>query len=302
MFETRKYHAMAAGAVLAIVLAWPGASGAAKNPIACGDTVTTDTTLKSDLDCSGSFLPALNLANGVTLDLGGHTVSGSGPGGGFGINGRSYTIQNGTITGFGHAIETDSGTVNLSQVRLLVNGMGVEALGSRVNIASSVVNRNGVGLGGSTPAYRVEDTTIDGNGTGAVFFQGGLLGSRDSISNNQVDGIRINQGVISLVESRVNGNLGYGVYVDNSYQSPIAVFTGNTVSRNGADGIHLTQGEPLSFANQWYVAHNTANENHGYGIAIFNYDGAITGYDEGGNLARGNGQPAQCLNIVCLPG
>jgi hypothetical protein len=38
---------------------------------------------------------------------------------------------------------------------------------------------------------------------------------------------------------------------------------------------------------------------HNYGIEIFNFDGAITGYDKGGNVARGNGQPAQCLNLTC---
>jgi hypothetical protein len=297
----RKWCALAVGAVSAIVLAGSGAAGAGVQAIACGDTITTDTTLTNDLECSGAMTPALTLANGVTLDLGGHTLSGAGPGDGFGINGQSYTVRNGTVTNFGHAVETFSGTVTLSDVRLLVNGQGVEALGSRVNISDSVVNRNGVGLGGTTPGFFVNDTTINGNGTGAVFYQGGLVGNRDSISNNQVDGIRINQGVISLVDSRVNGNGAFGVFVENSYQSPIATLIGNTVSRNGADGIRLTQGEPLSFASQWYLAHNTANQNHNYGIEIFNYDGAITGYDKGGNVARGNGQPAQCLNIVCSP-
>jgi hypothetical protein len=237
----------------------------------------------------------------VTLDLGGHIVSGSGPRDGFGINGRSYTVRNGTVTNFGHAIETETGTVTLSHVRLVVNGQGVEAFSSRVNISGSVINRNGVGLGGYTPGFFADDTTINDNGTGAVFYQGGFTGNRVSISNNEVDGIRINQGVISLIDSKVNGNGGFGVYVDNSYQAPLATFIGNTASRNGADGIRLAQGDPLSFPNQWYFSHNTANFNHNYGIEIFNFDGAITGYDKGGNVAKGNGQPAQCLNITCSP-
>jgi hypothetical protein len=120
-----------------------------------------------------------------------------------------------------------------------------------------------------------------------------------SVSNNEGDGIRINQGVISLIDSKVKGNGGFGVDVVNSYQAPLATFIGNTASRNGADGIRLAQGDPLSFPNQWYFSHNTANFNHNYGIEIFNFDGAITGYDKGGNVARGNGQPAQCLNITC---
>jgi len=298
----RKWCALTVGAVSAIVLAGSGAAGAGVQAVACGATLTTDTTLTNDLDCSGSFLPALTLANGVTLDLGGHTVSGAGPGGGFGINGRSYTVRNGTVTNFGHAIETEGGTVNLSHVRLVVNGQGVESLNSQVKITNSVIDRNGVGLGGQTPGFFVDDTTIDGNGRGVMTFQGGFIGNRDSISNNQVDGIRINSGVISLVDSKVNGNLGYGVWVFNSYQSPIATFTGNALSRNGADGLRLTQGDPFAYPNQWYIANNTANFNHNYGFEIFNNDGMITGYDKGENFARGNGQPAQCLGLACSPG
>jgi hypothetical protein len=297
----RKWCALTVGAVSSIVLAGSGAAGAGVQAVACGATLTADTTLTSDLTCPGN-LPALTLANGVTLDLGGHTVSGSGPGGGFGINGASYTLRNGTITNFGHAVETAFGTATLSRVRLVVNGMGVESLGSQVKITNSVIDRNGVGLGGDTPGFFADDTTIDGNGTGVTTFQGGFIGNRDSISNNQVDGIRINQGVISLADSRVNGNNGFGVWVFNSYQSPIARLIGNTASQNGADGIFVTQLVPLSFPNQWYVAHNTANQNHGYGIEIENQDGAITGYDKGGNVASGNGQPAQCLGLACSPG
>jgi hypothetical protein len=42
------------------------------------------------------------------------------------------------------------------------------------------------------------------------------------------------------------------------------------------------------------VSHNVALRNGGWGIA------AVPGtHDGGGNRAAGNGNPAQCLNIVC---
>src|SRR5918995_4880123 len=56
-----------------------GASQASASHVSCGDVITEDTTLDSDLDCgdlSGGAPPALTIgADGVTLDLNGHTIS-----------------------------------------------------------------------------------------------------------------------------------------------------------------------------------------------------------------------------------
>jgi hypothetical protein len=53
-----------------------GAAPAAASHVACGDTLTVDTRLDSDLACPGDGL--VIAADGVTLDLGGHTITGSG--------------------------------------------------------------------------------------------------------------------------------------------------------------------------------------------------------------------------------
>lgn len=69
----------------------------------------------------------------------------------------------------------------------------------------------------------------------------------------------------------------------------------NTVDRNGfafpgvagPDGIHVN--EPATTLTK-----NTANDNDDYGIE------AVAGVtDGGGNKARDNGNPAQCLNVFC---
>jgi parallel beta-helix repeat protein len=56
-----------------------GAGEASASHVSCGDTITADTTLDSDLDCgelSGGDPPALTIgADGVTLDLNGHMIS-----------------------------------------------------------------------------------------------------------------------------------------------------------------------------------------------------------------------------------
>ena len=58
-----------------------GASEAPASHVSCGDTITADTTLDSDLDCgdlSGGAPPALTIgADSVTLDLNGHMVTAS---------------------------------------------------------------------------------------------------------------------------------------------------------------------------------------------------------------------------------
>ena len=75
---------------------------------ACGDTLTADTTLDSDLDCSGPGGTALIIgANGMTLDCRGHTLTGDGTtGAGVDLGSRTgVTVKNCTATGFGNGFE-----------------------------------------------------------------------------------------------------------------------------------------------------------------------------------------------------
>ena len=52
-----------------------GASSALASHVACGDTITTDTTLDSDLvNCPNNGI--IIGANNITLDLNGHTIDG----------------------------------------------------------------------------------------------------------------------------------------------------------------------------------------------------------------------------------
>ena len=60
---------------LGAALLSPGAAQAAAPR--CGETVTSDTTLTRALRCTGD---GLTVASGVTLDLGSHTLYGSGAG------------------------------------------------------------------------------------------------------------------------------------------------------------------------------------------------------------------------------
>ena len=61
----------------------------------------------------------------------------------------------------------------------------------------------------------------------------------------------------------------------------------NVASGNGDDGIDVDDAGTT-------ITSNTANDNGDYGI-----EAVPDVIDGGGNKARGNGNPAQCLNVSC---
>ena len=88
-----------------------------------------------------------------------------------------------------------------------------------------------------------------------------------------------------LVENRASANFQNGVYVWSNTSGTQVV--GNVADRNGADGIRIDNAAAA-------VTANTADANADYGIQ------AVAGVaDGGGNRARRNGNPAQCVNVAC---
>lgn len=84
--------------------ATPAAAG--PPPVQCGAVLTTDTTLHADLTCPGDALTVA--ADGITVDLRGHTVRGSGTGTGITIiQHHSVRVRNGTVTGFATNVLVD---------------------------------------------------------------------------------------------------------------------------------------------------------------------------------------------------
>jgi parallel beta-helix repeat protein len=82
-----------------------------------------------------------------------------------------------------------------------------------------------------------------------------------------------------------NSKLDSGILVNNN--ATATVLEHNTANGNGDDGIHVD-------AAGTTVIRNTAKDNLDLGIE------AVPGViDGGGNRATGNGNPAQCLNVLC---
>lgn len=107
--------------VLAMAVTIGCAGVAAADGPACGATLTVDTTLTSDLTCSGD---GLIVGSGATLDLGGHTISGTGTGRGVVLFG---TVRNGTVTGFGDGVHAVSSTRRVEDLTVEGNGRGSRA-------------------------------------------------------------------------------------------------------------------------------------------------------------------------------
>jgi len=83
----------------------------------------------------------------------------------------------------------------------------------------------------------------------------------------------------------VNSKLNSGILVNNNANATLLEH--NTANGNGDDGIHVD-------AAGTTVTGNTANDNLDLGIE------AVPGViDGGGNTASGNGNPAQCVNVLC---
>src|SRR4051812_32692394 len=95
----------AAAAVLAAGVASAAAGGSQASSLACGATITHDTTLTSDIvGCRGVGLRIG--ADGITLDLAGHTIAAAAQRnprahGILNVGHDGVTIRGGTVTGFG---------------------------------------------------------------------------------------------------------------------------------------------------------------------------------------------------------
>jgi hypothetical protein len=86
--------------------------------VSCGATISADLVLAADLNCPNGIALILDTPE-VTLDLGGHTLNGPGPGrrrwplpdfdlAGVSVRADNVTVTNGTLRGFGIGVVVES--------------------------------------------------------------------------------------------------------------------------------------------------------------------------------------------------
>jgi len=253
--------ALWAAAMLTVLALVPGQARA--DHVSCGDVITQDTTLDSDLDCgdlSGAFGLTIG-ADGVTLDLNGHTVSSAceadcagtavidDRGGYAGVHVLDGTIRpNGVAAGVA-LVDVDASALE----GLTIAGFPRPMFQPGVGILLSNSHRNELDsstIGGGDPALLL--SASDGNEISRSSFDGG-------ISIHVGDGIRLADGSDNnrIVDSVAAGD-GTGIVILDS--------VGNTVTRSRLAGI--VGGIVGRGAHRNEISRNTFDETFLSGLVI----------------------------------
>jgi hypothetical protein len=331
--------------------------------VSCGDALTQNTVLDSDLvDCPGN---GVELADGVTLDLAGHTIDGLGTGAGVAAlrepfaQGTGVRVVDGTVQEFSYGLRLQGATGTFERLVLADNltagAQCVQGPARRFATFAEVVARgNGVGIEVSTCGVRVEQSAIHDNGRDGIFVNFGRFDLSEStvfdngsngvvldvvlqsmIANNDIydnvhHGLFFQFGVVTLSANSFVGNGLNGLHVEaanstaegnvaaHNIGNGIRLGSGsshvarrNRATRNGTDGILVASG-----AEEFDVTGNRTDRNGGDGIDVDAQNGTIASnradrnadlgmeavpgvFDGGGNRAKHNGNPLQCLNVTC---
>src|SRR6266542_4459588 len=201
---------------------------AAPRALACGDTISRSVVLTTDLKCSGDAL--IVQASDITIDLGGHTITGPGAGSptwpqpnlassGVKISGqRGVTLKNGSFRSFSSAVFLDNTTDS-----------HIEAIDARANYYGIYLK--------SATNNEVSRSTFRGNIYGLTLYHS----HKNTLAEND-----------SSAQTHFSPG-GYGIYM---YSSNDNMVVGNTFKQNDNWGIWLSD----SKNNVFY--HNNIISNH----------------------------------------
>jgi parallel beta-helix repeat protein len=307
---------------------WPASAVAIPTgPVTCGEVVTHSVRLAGDVICN-DFRNALVVgADGVTIDLAGHRVEAGplgGPGSGaVGVDNSGgfdgVTVRHGSIGGldgieavdarhnrfvdlraaggYGSGIIIERGSDNVVKNSQVSGRFGiyVPLESDRIRIVGNSV---GTGFGDAitvnSNSARIARNTVEGS-----FFGVALSGSHSRVVGNIARRNAVNI-VVAGTDNLVARNQaieakagpdelpppnGDGIFIDST--AVRTVVRRNLATGNNDDGIDVESPSTT-------VTRNTANDNGDLGI-----DAVAGVIDLGGNAAAGNGNPLQCLNVVC---
>ena len=264
----------------------------AQGGLYCGAYVTHDVTLQHDI--YGCVQGGITIAkSGVTVDLGGHTITGLGEGDGIAAMGvTGVTIRNGTVTNFEAGLRLTGVSNSLvHDTRFSMNSDASAWIeGSTGNkFLRLTMTENGDGgfrLIGSSK-NRIAGSTISGASDSGVGMEG--LSSYNRLVRNKVtlagEGVKVDDGTGNRVfRNTLSYNGGAGVEVASEAHS--TRINENQTHFNGADGIFVE-----AFGAQ--INRNRSGCNGGLGV---NATQLAVGQD---NVAGANGDKVGCAGVVC---
>jgi parallel beta helix pectate lyase-like protein len=305
-------------------------------PAGCGDTVTTDIKLTGDLDCpqEPGFIVG---ADGIDINLGGHTIDGEifvGGGGPRGIDNSGgfddVTVRNGELRSFGFGVWVQDADGNR-----IVN-LGASAAGDAITIHggqgnevrhSGVFGRHEGLVASGSDGLVVADTSADSAFGSALDVTGNLVRLVRNHVPSSTNPSQARSGIqLAGNDSRVADNVVGGGWTIGgiSVSGSRNAIVGNEVSGAAlpllglstpaiGDGIFVS-----AFTANAVLRDNFAHDNEGDGIEVdtgsarvgdnraddngdFGIDAEAGVTDLGGNTASGNGNPLQCRNVFCAP-
>jgi parallel beta-helix repeat protein len=244
--------ALAAGGCLCL---GASAAGAGTPALGCGSTLTKSTRLGADiLRCPGTAL--IIGADGITVDLGGHTISGTNAAGSEGIANDGHAGVR--IVGSGKITDFRLNGVGMRQApKSVVRGLTIRRIGAGgvegepVSAGIAIADSPGSQVVGNDVANDVDAFQSDG---------ADVLNSRGSV-------VRGN----SLSHNSWNGLILLG--------SPESRITGNQLDANGNNGTEVN-----GDSDAVTVAGNSADDNTAIGIVV----GAARNVQVIGNTVRHN--------------
>lgn len=260
------------------------AGPAAAASLACGTTVTANTTLTADIgSCPGDGL--IIGADNITVDLGGHTVRGTGVNNRTGIHGdqvgihltgrSGVTVTGGTVSGFAAGVAIEGGSHNTVSKMILRGNIGsTDILASPdfgdgvfiLNSADNLVTHNeirhngpfeGIGVFGSGVPTRCEkpDTGLQPDVTLAEECQAaGIGGPPNPAQGNRIVGNIVANNDVPRVVFATTGP---------------AELAGRTLNED--EGINLGAG--LAGSSHNLVANNSVTGNAYFGIVACSIKG-----------------------------
>jgi len=202
----------------------------------CGVTITEHLKLDHDLACAGNGLIAG--ADGITLDLNGHTITGSGTGAGINVTGRTgVSIFGGIIRNFGAGVLTNASTeivIKWNQFEGNVDGIDLQAGSGGNTIRHNDFRNNrtrGIMIRGASTNHVINENTFTGDRVGILVFAGVDNIVKDNlVSASTLAGIRINVFATGnlIVKNFVTSNPAGIEFLVSGTQSAV----GNTLARN----------------------------------------------------------------------